>query len=776
MKQIDIIGLKNFRIFDDRNGVLEELAPINILTGANNSGKSSLIKSFQMLKNSIKDKQFPFALDLTLQEHLLGDFDNILFNKENRAIVITLPFPFLGITSIYISLLFTIPSIKNAYHAKLRKIEVIDKNDNAALFSFRYSEATNFEKESHKNEFQIKLQEYKQYINNKNRQKADILSNDFLFQPFENPLIGYVEWNISLDNLKNYLPELLDFYKFYLENKNVNNFLFKADKNAEKTGFIPSVFINSFKNQINIDTWKDFIENKIKEGAIIGRETIGERDFEPDEFFSPSPDIEDILYTNVFKIIRKNIKWSDLESDDVSYSVIENCFKSGWKILLQRISTINYLSNIKEENSRIYNATTNSPFVSLLKEYNSFDFHQTSFINKYLKEFEIGKRINVDYTHKYQIINVSITTLENTKRDLVDFGYGIKQLIIILIQISVLAEKNKRTIEDYDEQGDYRQDYYIPSMLLIEEPETNLHPKWQSLLAKLFVEAYNEFNIQFIIETHSEYLIRRFQTLVADSQISGDSIKIFYLRNPQRIPSNKKQIETTNIQQDGSINYQIFDGGFFDENYNLELSLLNFQRDRFLREFNTLKIVNQANENKIIILEQKIDDFTNKLDISVYQHMINQRFDISKFTIGSANYLASGQFLLNNIDTNSDFSPVIIQYGRTIENELKDIFISSGIPYSAKLMLGFMQGSLEKFKSGTTLQTNYCSSSQLSQLQVELQNRFHYPLNLKIELLDNLRIIRNSAGHSGQTKTKQEAIDYIQEVNDFLDKWIFEKK
>ena len=129
--------------------------------------------------------------------------------------------------------------------------------------------------------------------------------------------------------------------------------------------------------------------------------------------------------------------------------------------------------------------------------------------------------------------------------------------------------------------------------------------------------------------------------------------------------------------------------------------------------------------------------------------------------------------MLNNIDDSSDFSPVIIQYGRTVENELKEIF--GNIDNSKKWMLGIMQGSLEKFKNGNSTLPK-CSPSEFAQLQVELANRFNSPSDLKINLIDDIRDIRNSSGHSGALKTKQNAINYIEKVNEFLDKWISEKK
>lgn len=774
MKPIDIIGIKNFRIFDDEKGFLEEIAPINILTGANNAGKSSIIKFIQMLKNSIQGNKYSFDLDLTVQEHLLGDFDNVLFNKENREIAIYLPFLFLGIKTFYISLKFIVPSCKDTYHAKLREIEVIDKKNNLEIFSFKYREATELEQEAYKEKFKNEQEEYEKKKKEKDKEETNIFSSYLLFPPIENPLVGYIEWSIELDNLKEYLKELLGVYKLYLETTNKWEWSENADKHLEDSWLIPSELINSFKDEIDVDIWNDFIRNKINEkGSISGKEHIGERDLEAEDYFFPRPEIKDLVYHNTLKILKENLNWNSSKSADSKFSVLENCFEVSWKKLIQRIDSISYLSTIREENSRIYIAKNNSPFIKLLTDYNLNGLQYSSFINKYLKAFKIGKEITVRYIQKYQLITVSVTTLNNTKRDLVDFGYGIKQLILILIQISVLAEKNKRTIEDYDEDGEFIKETYTPSMLLVEEPETNLHPKWQSLLAEMFVEANNKFNIQFVIETHSEYIIRKLQTLVANNRISGEKIKIFYVRHPEDVSQNKKQISSINIQADGSIDYHIFDGGFFDENDTLELSLLNIQRDRFLHDFEELKRTKEENENKLSELEREIDNYMNKLDISVYKQIISQRFNISKLSSVSVKYLVSGQFLLNNIDANSDFSPVIIQYGRSVENELKEIFLN--IDNSKKWMLGKMQGPLEKFKNGTTT-LPLCSAREYAQLQIELANKFNTPSDLKINLLDDIRKTRNSAVHSGQTNSKQDALDYILMVNDFIDKWIIEKK
>ena len=775
MKPIDIIGLKNFRIFDHTDGFLGELSSINILTGANNSGKSSIIKALQLLKNSSKENQFPLYLDLNQQEHLLGDFDNVLFDKQNRNLIIALPFTFLGMNNLYISLKYTIPTSKNTFKASLRAMDVIDKKDGSLVFSFAYREATEEEKQSHKENYEEKLKAHKEKEEKSPPPKGDIFSfSQFgLFAPL-NPLVGYVEWSMNLEKLKSYLIGLKEFYLLYIKKRREWVGLDKIDERLKDVLFIPSILVNSFAKEVDAGFWDDFIDNKIGDRKeAIGMEAVGEYDFDAEEVFFPPPQIEDILYYFTLNIFRNKLIWNIEEDNGTSSSIMENCFKDSWKALTQRIGTINYISNIKEENSRIYNANINSPFINLLKEYVSLDYVNTDFINRYLTNFEIGKGIAIDYNPKYQLISVTITTFDGTERELVDFGYGIKQLVLILIQISVLAEKSKRTEHEYDEDGETYKDYYDPKILLVEEPESNLHPKWQSVLAEMFAEASMKFKIQLVIETHSEYLIRKLQNLVAEQHLQPDSIKIFYLRNLYKLQSGKKQVESLHIHQDGSIDYKMFDAGFFDESDNLEFSLLNIQRENFLKDFEDLKESNKGNEDKIIDLQQKIDDYTSKYDITVYHQTIAQQFDITKLSAMSVQYLESGQYLLHTIDANSDFSPVIIQYGRTIEDEIKQVF--NNVSSTKKWMIGEMQGSMEKILFGSTALTT-CNSRQLTQLTTVLASTFTNAANLRMDLLDDLRTVRNSAGHSGQTKTKQEAEDYIQNANHFLDKWITEKR
>lgn len=67
------------------------------------------------------------------------------------------------------------------------------------------------------------------------------------------------------------------------------------------------------------------------------------------------------------------------------------------------------------------------------------------------------------------------------------------------------------------------------TIIIVEEPESHLHPLSQALLAELFVEASSKRGVQFIVETHSEHLLRRLQTLVAREEVLPDKVDMYFV-------------------------------------------------------------------------------------------------------------------------------------------------------------------------------------------------------------------------------------------------------
>jgi predicted ATPase len=73
--------------------------------------------------------------------------------------------------------------------------------------------------------------------------------------------------------------------------------------------------------------------------------------------------------------------------------------------------------------------------------------------------------------------------------------------------------------------------YSVPpgSTVLLEEPEIHLHPLAQAVLAELFAEVSQQRQVQFLVETHSEHLFRRMQTLLARRQTTTAQCQMLFV-------------------------------------------------------------------------------------------------------------------------------------------------------------------------------------------------------------------------------------------------------
>ncbi len=206
-----------------------------------------------------------------------------------------------------------------------------------------------------------------------------------------------------------------------------------------------------------------------------------------------------------------------------------------------------------------------------------------TFLNTWVQRFGIGHHISIKNTDEGLGIMVRLHDSEKDEKGhlLADEGYGISQLISVLLEIetNILSAKTVDGFKAddgkliFDQFRNFDNKTKIPAILTIaiEEPEIHLHPAYQSRLADMMVEAYKKYNIHFVVETHSEYLIRKFQVLVAgkddteDFTISNKDISIYYLNSPHKVlDRGESQVKKIEICKDGYLD-DSFGEGFFDE-------------------------------------------------------------------------------------------------------------------------------------------------------------------------------------------------------------------
>ena len=57
------------------------------------------------------------------------------------------------------------------------------------------------------------------------------------------------------------------------------------------------------------------------------------------------------------------------------------------------------------------------------------------------------------------------------------------------------------------------------SILLIDEPETNLHPEWHLKFAEILVLMYKNMGVVSVVNSHSPYFIRALEVMMANHGI-----------------------------------------------------------------------------------------------------------------------------------------------------------------------------------------------------------------------------------------------------------------
>jgi len=107
---------------------------------------------------------------------------------------------------------------------------------------------------------------------------------------------------------------------------------------------------------------------------------------------------------------------------------------------------------------------------------------------------------------------------------LADVGFGVSQLLPIIVADLQLDDN---------------------STLIMAQPETHLHPSIQAELGTYLVKQINQLEKQYIIETHSEYLINRLRLSIVKGEIEPEDVAVYYFENTAKEGSIAHRIEFT---------------------------------------------------------------------------------------------------------------------------------------------------------------------------------------------------------------------------------------
>lgn len=644
---INRIGIKNFRVFKEMTEF--QLRPLTILTGPNNSGKSSFSKFLLLLQNGIEKLNFQKG------EHNLGSFQNVLnWDKINNLdnfgqIVIRLSpdflpnsfstdlihseynfletktgklIDFLDSDGCYIKVhkqndvLFNISRYKEDYDdfvdddgcqvpvigtGKVLAIDIniiqlidiiytkefivpcevggdlINVEDNEILLSNFHCKKETGESITTKN-----------LIEDYNR-KAEILS------------IGITNYrNIALSNDIDKFKKDYKLYNVLINGKDIeliypdfflalqvelfNNFKIKEEDIRNGSIEVEGGFFEkSYSEQISYGlsvTLNKYIKKKLKKEIIKKyRNDFHEEDV---AIRIKETDLGDLIFNRKL-FDRSSINIGEVPKDYFQRTFI-NCLSPKLENPFEKIERFGInratqkrvlLNNGNSEMEQVMSRFGGKLPNNILHDINN-EILNRPLIRRVLKILEIEGKLLVEQYEN----TITVLYIENPDGKIInlcDLGFGYAQIITLVLKI-IFTEEN---------------DIY-----LIEEPEANLHPDFQSKLADIFALIIKDFRTHaslFIIETHSEYLIRKLQYLVAKESIvtserqygkvsNADSLEtkdviIYYFNDDKYVSKSEPKVKEIEITKTGNLT-DTFGPGFYDEAIKLQFDLMALNKEQ----------------------------------------------------------------------------------------------------------------------------------------------------------------------------------------------------
>jgi hypothetical protein len=257
-------------------------------------------------------------------------------------------------------------------------------------------------------------------------------------------------------------------------------------------------------------------------------------------------------------------------------------FSSILRGIRERMEVINkfnekthYLSPNRGNQKRVLMNQSDKEIDSIILEFAMRNYINKEFIEKCFELLGIEGTLEVN---RYEN-TISTVYLEkgNQKIALADLGFGYSQIIPIILKVhNLIPDKDvKKKIGRIGRIDDSS----ILGTLILEEPEANLHPNLQSKLADTLAFIKNSLNIKFIIETHSEYFIRKLQYLTAKNELKTDDSVIYYFNDDKYVTNKEPKIKEIFINEEGGLT-DSFGPGFFDEATKLQFDLIRLQKQQ----------------------------------------------------------------------------------------------------------------------------------------------------------------------------------------------------
>lgn len=506
------IGFKNLRSLKDTG--FQEIRSLTFLLGQNSSGKSTFLRSFPLLRQSVETKtKGPILWYGSYVD--FGDFKTALWDKnEDKTIEFSFDFE-------------------------------LNRERNARFYYGGINTLLNNIRKYKKYQIFVKLNSDKN--NSTYASELKIIVNDFeiiiKIDQNQNVEIFVDDCQVKAENLKAYnlmnslIPQIVRVLKdrTYIGDQNyLKKDVYQNIKDISKTEYADET-INKLLYTFNFDSNEQLL-NSIKKSDA--------------KRFSKN--IKDIcLSSPVFK--------------ELKGLMLASCLPYFLSAIDQHLSdifkTVSYIAPVRASADRYYRPQELSidevdfqgKNLALVLA-NFSESEKNKFKRWCLKNFDFYPEANLTGGNISIYVNFKQdNSSANFKHNIIDLGFGFSQILPIITQIWNSIENNnsrqRRTTK----------------IFVIEQPELHLHPKLQSRFIDALINVLSfckskDMDIKFIIETHSETIINTTGNRIYSKKLSADDVNILLFERKE----NFTDIIQAGFTKEGLLLNWPY--GFFDEN------------------------------------------------------------------------------------------------------------------------------------------------------------------------------------------------------------------
>lgn len=513
------IGFKNFRRFQEFKSL--QYNDITFLVGRNNSGKSTLVKALLLIHNYLKSDNistFSFGNN-SLEDANIVTFGRAL-NSDTDEKYIEFSYELEGF-----HLQLKIGASENETDAKVYYLRLDELSSKISIEITPFKQVT---VKLIKSVIQTEGDKSDDLINVESRLKD--LSKKILKAQSDKSSKEYIELKAEYRKLRQHRSILEESQQGYNYRK----------KELSKYAYHFSTPINVQNNSLKevVQNLKDYL---IHNGSTtVGKDT-SKQFRELNSEYKTFRELKEYLtrFENEANIIQNKL------NDFVDKIQLEPFYYLG-----ANPSKQSALFQIRDKNNALAQAIHNYFQLGIPTSENEAE----RFVKEWMQEFNIGDNcsIRIYAGEAYELLVIK----DDKLFPLADKGMGSLQLMLLILRLATIIHKQKIKTN----VGLLNNPIKITPTILIEEPELNLHPALQSRLADLFHSVYRKYGLNFIIETHSEYILRNTQLIVKENQ---------YETPPNENPfcvlyfDDDKQWKM-DYREDGKFTTE-FGTGFFDE-------------------------------------------------------------------------------------------------------------------------------------------------------------------------------------------------------------------